>query len=124
MSELCAHWTQAPQRLGLGLGKAPAGSLVFARWDGEARAPDGFTREWATTMKAAGMAQVTFHSLRHTHASHLIASGLDILTISRRLGHANPTITLNVYGHLITNTDDRAAQIMESALSSGNPVAS
>jgi integrase len=42
----------------------------------------------------------------------LIASGLDILTISRRLGHSSPTITLNVYGHLIPGGDDRAAQIM------------
>jgi len=45
----------------------------------------------------------------------LIASGMDILTISRRLGHANPTVTLNVYGHLIAGSDDKAAQIMEAA---------
>jgi integrase len=38
-----------------------------------------------------------------------------VLTISRRLGHGSPTITLGVYGHLFTNTDDRAAQIMEAA---------
>jgi integrase len=40
---------------------------------------------------------------------------MDVLTISRRLGHGSPTITLGVYGHLFTNTDDRAAQIMEAA---------
>jgi integrase len=39
-------------------------------------------------MKAAGM-KVTFHSLRHTHASTLISSGLGVLTISRRLGHGS-----------------------------------
>jgi integrase len=39
----------------------------------------------------------TPHSLRHTHASTLIAAGLDV--ISRRLGHGLPAITLNVYGH-------------------------
>ena len=64
-------------------------------------------------MKAAKL-DVTLHSLRHTHASHLIASGLDVLTISCRLGHGSPTITLAVYGHLFSNTDDRAAQIMEA----------
>ena len=53
--------------------------------------------------------------LRHTHASTLIASCLDVLTISRRLGHGSPAITLKVYGHLF-KTDDRAAQIMEAAL--------
>jgi integrase len=62
-------------------------------------------------MASIGMPAVTLHSLRHTHASILINAGLDILTISRRLGHSSPTITLNVYG-------DRAAQIMEAAFGS------
>jgi integrase len=56
----------------------------------------------------------TFHSLRHTHVSQLIASGMDVLTISRRIGHASPAITLRVYGHLFGNTDARAAEIMET----------
>jgi integrase len=50
-----------------------------------------------------------------THASQLIAAGMDVLTISRRLGHGSPTITLAVYGHLFKNTDARAAEIMEAA---------
>jgi integrase len=45
----------------------------------------------------------------------LIAAGLDVLTISRRLGHGTPAITLNVYAHLFT-PDDRAASIIEKAL--------
>jgi integrase len=65
-------------------------------------------------MGRAGI-RATFHSLRHTHASTLIASGLDVLTISRRLGHGSPAITLGVYGHPF-KTDDRAAAIMEAAL--------
>jgi hypothetical protein len=43
-----------------------------------------------------------------------IAAGVDILTISRRLGHANPKITLSVYGHLYGDTDDKAAQAVEA----------
>jgi integrase len=49
----------------------------------------------------------------------LIAGGMDVLTISRRLGHANPSITLSVYGHLIHGTDDKAAEIMEAAFGQG-----
>src|SRR2546430_10467583 len=37
-----------------------------------------------------------------------------VLTISRRLGHSSPTITLGVYGHLIHGTDERATQIMDA----------
>ena len=57
----------------------------------------------------------TLHSLRYTHASVLIASGMDVLTISRRLGHGSPAITLTVYGHLF-KTDDRAPAIIEASL--------
>jgi integrase len=45
------------------------------------------------------------------------SGGMDVVAISRRLGHASPTITLNVYGHLLSNTDDRAAEIVEVAFS-------
>jgi len=113
VAELLAHRkSQAEQRLALGLGKAPDDALVFATWDGSTRSPNALTKEWTLAMKAAGI-RATFHSLRHTHASTLIASGLDVLTISRRLGHGSPAITLGVYGHLF-KPDDRAAAIMES----------
>lgn len=73
-------------------------------------------------MDALGLPHATLHSLRHAHASRLIAAGVDILTVSRRLGHGSPAITLNVYGHLYTNTDERAAVVAETAFG-GNPVA-
>jgi integrase len=105
---------QLEQRLALGLGKEPDDALVFPNWDGSIRSPNGVTKEWALAMCKAGLI-ATLHSLRHTHASTLIASGLDVLTISRRLGHGSPAITLGIYGHLF-KTDDRAAAIMEAAL--------
>ena len=55
----------------------------------------------------------------------LIAEGIDILTISRRVGHSNATTTLNVYGHLVADSDDRAAQAvaaMFARVSGGNSV--
>lgn len=114
-SALRAHWkTQQEQRLMLGLGKAPPEGLVFCELDGSPRSPNALTKEWSALMGKAKL-KATFHSLRHTHASTLIASGLDVLTISRRLGHGSPAITLGVYGHLF-KTDDRAASIMEAAL--------
>jgi integrase len=116
VTELRAHWrVQQTQRLALGAGKSPPDALVFADLNGEPRLPNAITKEWERTARSAGMKFATLHSLRHTHASHLIANGLDILTISRRLGHGSPTITLSVYGHLFPQTDDRAAQIMEAA---------
>jgi integrase len=114
VAELRKHWAaQQEQRLSLGLGGSPLDGLVFADWDGSPWAPDRLSDNFADTMEAAGLPHVTLHTLRHTHASQLIRSGVDILTVSRRLGHATATVTLNVYGHLIT-TEDKAAEITQT----------
>ena len=120
VAELRSHWrAQQEQRLALGMGKAPADSTVLATLDGKLQSPNAITKAWERAMDDIDMSEITLHSLRHTHASMLIASGMDILTISRRLGHANPTVTLGVYGHLIHGSDDKAAQIMEAAFGGG-----
>jgi integrase len=121
VAELRAHWRdQQEERLALGMGRASDDSPVLATIGGGFLSPNGVTKAWPRAMAAIGMSGVTLHSLRHTHASMLIASGMDILTISRRLGHSSPSITLGVYGHLIHGTDDRAAQIMEMAFGNGS----
>jgi integrase len=59
---------------------------------------------------------VSFHALRHTHASILLRGGTDVLTVSRRLGHSKPSVTLDTYGHLIEGADAAAAEAIEKAL--------
>ena len=51
-------------------------------------------------------------------ASQLIDAGVDIVTISKRLGHASPNVTLQIYAHLFRRTDDKAAQAINAALAS------
>lgn len=48
------------------------------------------------------------HDLRHSHASFLINNGIDVLIISKRLGHSTPTMTLKVYSHLYNNREIEA----------------
>jgi integrase len=73
-------------------------------------------------MIARGLPRVGLHSLRHAHASALISASVDVLTISRRLGHATPAFTLSVYGHLFANTDAAAAKAIDVALGAKSPV--
>jgi integrase len=116
VAELRAHWkAQQERRLAIGLGRTPPDGLVFATWEGKPRQPDKLSVEFSTALERIGLPHVTLHSLRHTHASQLITSGMDILTVSRRLGHGSPAITLNVYGHLL-RPEDRAADIMQAML--------
>lgn len=60
--------------------------------------------------------QITFHGLRHSHVSYLISQGVDIYYISKRLGHADVSITLKVYGHLLDDQRTREAAKALSAL--------
>lgn len=56
-----------------------------------------------------GLRGITFHSLRHTHASMLLANGMDVKTVSERLGHANVSTTLSIYAHVMPGRDRVAA---------------
>lgn len=60
---------------------------------------------------------IRLHDLRHTCASHLVASGVDFETIAHRLGHSKPSFTLDVYGHALQENDDKASDILEERFS-------
>jgi integrase len=79
-------------------------------------------RIFRPALAALGINNFTFHSLRHTAISHAIASGADVIAVSKIAGHANPAITLNVYGHLLNNSLEnfRNAIDVNFALASSN----
>jgi integrase len=107
---------QLELRLLLGLGTIAAETLVFSTIEGGFLSPDNLSREWGRVGAAKDLPRVSFHGLRHTHASMLIAAGVDILTISRRLGHSKPSVTLDSYGHLIKGADVAAAEAIARLL--------
>lgn len=110
---------QLVQRLALGLGKPGKDALVFCNPNGEPIRPSRVSGAWRDLVKARKLPKIRFHDLRHTHASALIASGLDVVKISRRLGHASPVVTLTVYAHLFKPSDDGAADAIEAAMRTG-----
>jgi integrase len=100
----------------LGKGKPEPGALVFCKLEGDPLSPDDLSRDWWRLTLTHRLPRASFHSLRHSHASALIASGLDVLTISRRLGHGSPVVTLGVYGHMFRDTGRAAADAIEAVL--------
>lgn len=70
----------------------------------------------------AGVKKIRVHDLRHSHASFLIHSGVPITAISKRLGHKNPKITLEVYSHVYQSSDTEIAQIFETVGKCGQNV--
>jgi len=73
-------------------------------------------RVWNPAVLAADLVDVhpVPHSLRHTHASHLIAGGVDPLRIAARLGHSRPSVTTDIYGHLMAGGDLETVRSLEA----------
>jgi len=64
-------------------------------------------------LQEAGLPPIRFHDLRHTAASLLLNKGIPVITVSRRLGHAKASITLDVYGHLLPNMQSEVAEMID-----------
>jgi integrase len=103
---------QDAQRVALELGPARDGDLIFANADGDPIPPDAVTKAWVSFCRPRRLPAVHFHALRHTSASVLIARGMNIEAVSRRLGHASPMVTLGVYSHLFGAGDAYAPSLL------------
>jgi integrase len=106
-------------RLALGQGKPEPDALVFSTINGGPMPPNNLSRDWRRFLLARKLPKVMFHALRHSHASALIAGGIDALTVSRRIGHASAVTTLRIYSHVFEKTDEVAASTIEAALRTG-----
>ena len=90
--------------------------LVFATPTGQPIHPSNVLRNYAKLQARAGVPRIRFHDLRHTHATWLITGGQPITSVSERLGHAKSSITLDIYAHAVTATQDRAALAVSALL--------
>ena len=67
-----------------------------------------------TLLKRAGLPSIRFHDLRHTFATHALASGVDAKTLSGILGHTQASFTLDTYTHVTGDMQRQAAQVMDT----------
>lgn len=80
--------------------------------DGSWMRPSYVSRVFSRIRDERGLPpECTFHSLRHTHATWLLANGVDVRTVAERLGHSKPSMTLNIYGHVLPGRDAAAAEL-------------
>src|SRR5262249_5842136 len=83
---------QAGELMGLGI-RQSGESLVCGRWDGAPMVPETLTHEFTRLVSRLGL-RVTFHSLRHSHASHLLKTGAHPKIVQERLGHSTTARTM------------------------------
>lgn len=73
---------------------------------------DTVTKWFSKFLKKYNLKHMRFHDLRHTHATLLIANGIDMKTVSSRLGHSNISTTMNIYTHTLSEKDKIASEVI------------
>ena len=99
---------QLEQRVLVGEGFVDRG-YVFAQPDGAPWYPDGVSQVFDRLVAKLDIRRIRFHDLRHTHASHLLAAGVNPKVVSERLGHASVSFTLDIYAHVMPGQQAEAA---------------
>jgi len=78
-----------------------------------------FGKTWRAAVDDAGLEKgLRLHDLRHAYASALIAAGESVKVIQSRMGHASAMVTLDVYGHMVPDSDDRTRAAVDAYLGS------
>lgn len=77
-------------------------------------APTTINRYKINACQKANLRPITLHQFRHSHATLLLHNGIIINEISRRLGHSNPSITLNIYTHTDLSQEKRVTTTLNS----------
>lgn len=85
--------------------------LVFPREDGAWWNPNSLTSAFTRAVKAAGLPRIRLHDLRHTHATLLLAAGVNPKVVSERLGHSSVAFTLDTYAHVLPGMQPEAAAL-------------
>ena len=88
--------------------------LIFANPDGSPFKPDSISSSVSLLFRRLKLPKgASLHSLRHSHCSHLLASGVPLPAVSARLGHGSIRTTQEIYSHMIHGQDDEAARKWE-----------
>ena len=98
---------QAELCLQLGKGLTPE-SMLFNEYSG-LNVPNRITVNFRSFIKSHGFKHVTFHDLRHTHATHLLEQNIHPKIVSERLGHSTIALTMNTYSHVMPTMQEEAA---------------
>jgi integrase len=95
--------------------------LVFPSSIGTPLSQSNTIKQFTMTLKEAGLPHIRFHDLRHIAASIMLNHGIPLLTVSYILGHAQPSTTLNMYGHQFSAMELQAACLMDDIFSKSQP---
>lgn len=93
---------------------------IFKNAKGNPCRTSNIGKSWQTILRYANIPHRKFHCLRHTHATMLLASGVPVVEVAKRLGHSRPSHTLNLYGHAVPGYDKKLPELVSQIFKIGN----
>jgi len=90
--------------------------IIFVTKNGTPIMQRNLQREFKKLLSLSGLPDVHFHSLRHSCASMLLHNGIPIHSVSKMLGHSSPSITLNVYSHILPSMESEASKLIDELI--------
>ena len=78
--------------------------------------PDRISKEFPKLVKAHRLPHLTFHGLRHAHATLALTAGINPKIVSERLGHSSVAVTMDIYSHVLPGMQEEAALAVENLL--------
>ena len=90
--------------------------LVVCQENGKPYQPDSMSQKWRRFIAQHNLKAIRFHDLRHTCATAMIEAGVDIKTVQERIGHADASLTMNVYAHRTQSMDQNAANKLDDVI--------
>ena len=100
---------QAERYLANGVGNKGPEGLVVCRWDGEPLRPGSLSHHFQYVIQRAGLPRITFHALRHSHITHLLAMNVHPKVAADRAGHSSVKVTLDTYSHAVPSLEREVA---------------
>lgn len=88
-------------------------NLIFPSTVGTPLDQRSLLRDFKATLTLAGLPDIRFHDLRHTAISIMLNTNVPLIVVSRRVGHSRPSITLDIYGHLLSHMQGDVADSID-----------
>lgn len=90
--------------------------LIFPNSLGRPMSARYLLTQFKRILEDANLPIMRFHDLRHTAASLMLNEGVPVLIVAKRLGHSKPSITLDIYGHIVPSMQTKAAELMDEVI--------
>jgi integrase len=107
---------QAEERLAWGSAYEDTEGIVFTQEDGQRVSPNAISKAFLRAQAGLELPRISMHSARHSHATLLLRDKVPVHIVAKRLGHKDPSVTLNVYADVIPDDDSSAVDVFSTAV--------